>query len=448
VRINQLVAAYRGVDQSPTIVPMLELIDAGVVECVGVVAAGAEPGLGGGMTTMSLITADADTVSLSLRDCVYSSLEADCPVVIQSGAVGGVVAANKLSGTVTDADFDASPPDGTLKVTGNRIAIRNAGQWIYLSAPAIEPSAPAAPVADPQNTSAVLTWVEPYNGNAIITGYVITPYIGATAQATTTVGNVQTGTVTGLVNGTTYTFKVAAINEIGTGAQSPSSNAVIPVVRPSDVSGLAIWLRADTLGLTDGDPVLSWTDSSGLGRHAVPYIIPAPPTFQTNELNGKPIVRFDGVDDVLRTATFPLPQPITTFVVAKWATATDYKAILDGYTASTGIVDLEGASIRLYAGAVATFGVASTAWRLLAVTWDSASSVGRAEGGAGTLLDPGTAAQNGLTIGSGGLGSAGNAACDIAEIAVFSRVLTTSELNQIGGSYLAAKYGLTWTEVP
>jgi hypothetical protein len=34
--------------------------------------------------------------------------------------------------------------------------------------------------------------------------------------------------VTGLTNGTTYTFKVAAVNGVGTGAQSSASNAVAP----------------------------------------------------------------------------------------------------------------------------------------------------------------------------------------------------------------------------
>ena len=54
-----------------------------------------------------------------------------------------------------------------------------------------------------------------------------------------TVGNVTSDTVTGLTNGTAYTFTVAAINAVGTGAQSAASNSVTPrpttfrVLRPS-----------------------------------------------------------------------------------------------------------------------------------------------------------------------------------------------------------------------
>ena len=65
-----------------------------------------------------------------------------------------------------------------------------------------------------------MNWTAPSNGGSAITSYTITPYVGTTAQATTT--------ITGLTNGTTYTFKISATNAIGTGPQSAVSNAVKP----------------------------------------------------------------------------------------------------------------------------------------------------------------------------------------------------------------------------
>ena len=57
----------------------------------------------------------------------------------------------------------------------------------------------------------------------------MTPYIGANAQTPVPAGaSATTTTVTGLTNGTTYTFTVKATNAIGTGPESTPSNGVTP----------------------------------------------------------------------------------------------------------------------------------------------------------------------------------------------------------------------------
>ena len=63
----------------------------------------------------------------------------------------------------------------------------------------------------------------PSNGGSPITSYTVTPYVaGVPQQATTVTGN-PPATVTGLTNGTSYTFTVSATNAIGT---SPGVGAV------------------------------------------------------------------------------------------------------------------------------------------------------------------------------------------------------------------------------
>ncbi len=97
------------------------------------------------------------------------------------------------------------------------------------------PSAPTNVTATAANASATVTWAAPANGGSPITKYTVTPYVGSTAQATTTVSGsppASTATIGGLTNGTTYTFTVSATNAIGTGPASAPSNGVTPTSTP------------------------------------------------------------------------------------------------------------------------------------------------------------------------------------------------------------------------
>lgn len=98
------------------------------------------------------------------------------------------------------------------------------------------PGAPTGVTATAGSGQATVGWIAPASdGGAAITGYTITPYIGLTAQTPTTVGDILSTTITGLTNGSTYTFKVAAINAIGTGVQSAASSSVTPTAGYIDI---------------------------------------------------------------------------------------------------------------------------------------------------------------------------------------------------------------------
>jgi hypothetical protein len=92
------------------------------------------------------------------------------------------------------------------------------------------PVAPTGVTATAGSGSATVSWTAPASNNgSAVSGYVVTPYIGTVAQAATTFNSTATTQiVTGLTAGTTYTFKVSAINARGTGPQSTSSNGVTP----------------------------------------------------------------------------------------------------------------------------------------------------------------------------------------------------------------------------
>jgi hypothetical protein len=64
--------------------------------------------------------------------------------------------------------------------------------------------------------------------------------------------------------------------------------------------GLVMHLAADAIpGMSDGDAVVNWPDLSGNDRHGTQTVFSSQPKYHTQVLDGKPAVRFDGVDDVI-----------------------------------------------------------------------------------------------------------------------------------------------------
>jgi fibronectin type III domain protein/cysteine-rich secretory family protein len=107
------------------------------------------------------------------------------------------------------------------------------------------PSAPAITGVVAGDASATFTWNPPSStGGTPITSYVVTAYIGSTAQSSQTLPPTATSAAfTGLTNGATYQFTVAATNAAGTGPASTSysvtpSSAAVPPARMTAVGTL------------------------------------------------------------------------------------------------------------------------------------------------------------------------------------------------------------------
>ena len=95
------------------------------------------------------------------------------------------------------------------------------------------------------NAATTVTWTAPSSdGGASITSYVIKPSRGSAVRF----GNVTRDTVTGLTNGTAYSFTVATVNSVGTGPSSAASNSVTPTKATSKTA-----LKPSETKVTYGD---------------------------------------------------------------------------------------------------------------------------------------------------------------------------------------------------
>ena len=131
------------------------------------------------------------------------------------------------------------------------------------------PDAPAAVTAARGDGSAAVSWTAPaVDGGAPITAYLVTASPGG---ATATTAGATTATVSGLVNGTAYTFTVAASNAAGQGAPSAASAPVTPLGLPGAPTGA-------TATPSVGSATVTWTAPASDGGSAVlSYLVMASP---------------------------------------------------------------------------------------------------------------------------------------------------------------------------
>ncbi|MBV9923318.1 MAG: DUF1929 domain-containing protein [Pseudonocardia sp.] len=129
-----------------------------------------------------------------------------------------------------------APPGNYMLFILNSSGVPSMASFITLAPTLSAPATPTNVSATAGNASATVSWTAPDDGNSPITSYTVTPWVNGTAQTPVTVSGgppvPTTTTVTGLTNGTQYTFTVTATNTIGTSQQSAPSNAVTPSAAP------------------------------------------------------------------------------------------------------------------------------------------------------------------------------------------------------------------------
>jgi hypothetical protein len=225
----------------------------------------------------------------------------------------------------------------------------------------------------------------------------------------------------------------------------PDPMPFIPPLLP----GCVLWLRAD-LGVTlNAGNVSAWADQSGLGNDVTQATAADQPLLVASAQNGRPGVRFDGVDDSLdRAATNFFGSGAYSMVTAqKLNSIVANTAFLSDAIVTAGVAFyISGANrtvlhqnVEVHSDAAAVF--TPETW---VVSRAAASAPTMLLNGAPTALsntnpavnDPGAGAV--LSVGRFG-GLANYTAVDVYEVICYTRALTTAEQVQLA-NYLRARY--------
>lgn len=128
------------------------------------------------------------------------------------------------------------------------------------SVPTSFPNAPTSVIATAGAGEVSLTWTPPFNNGSIITDYII-QYSSNNGVSWITfndgTGANSSATVTPLVNGRSYIFRVAAVNSVGIGPYSLNSNPAIPNITVGAPTNLVAIPGNGLVNLTWAAPTVS-----------------------------------------------------------------------------------------------------------------------------------------------------------------------------------------------
>jgi hypothetical protein len=179
--------------------------------------------------------------------------------------------------STVDRDNIESPAAGLMvyNTDSNKPNYFNGLNWIEVTGAivggATEPDAPTGLFATAGDGEASLEFNAPANnGGAPITNYIVTTDPAGGSGS----GNASPITVTGLTNGTSYTFTLVAVNAVGSSVASAPSNAVTPVGAPdAPTDVVAAYTQGETSALISfeipanngGAPITGYTVTSNPG---------------------------------------------------------------------------------------------------------------------------------------------------------------------------------------
>lgn len=256
--------------------------------------------------------------------------------------------------------------------------------------------------------------------------------------------------ITGLTDDVEVDIEIRAVNGVGAGASSDTKSATPTSAgfSPADVPNGFLWLKGNdgtsispTVSESSGS-ISGIEDGFGVSADALQASPGAQPRINTRTLNSKPVIDFQG-DDNLRVV-LNKAQPTTWLIVGKVdAAANQY--FFDGDTTRQlfNVEDVSGYKFQTFAGGGSFLRSASadTNAHIFALTMNGSSSSISVDGktvASGTLS---TNAINGLVIGSR-YTDAEFLDGYIAEMLGYERIITQVERGELN-TYLSAEWGVS-----
>lgn len=168
------------------------------------------------------------SIDVDGSDRLYVANLSDSSLVIfAAGADGDVAPLHRIQGSSTGLNA----PSGMGVSSAGLITTQNSApnfQWMTFAALTFPPDVPTAVTGSAGNASAAVSWTAPSSdGGTAIIDYTATASPGG--QSCTVSAPATSCEVTGLTNGTPYTFTVTARNSQGSGSASPASSTVTPL---------------------------------------------------------------------------------------------------------------------------------------------------------------------------------------------------------------------------
>lgn len=212
---------------------------------------------------------------------------------------------------------------------------------------------------------------------------------------------------------------------------------------PTQIAGLKLWLKADSLVLSDNDPVSTWSDQSGNGNDVSQSVGTRKPIYKTNIQNSLPSVRFDRSVFQNLDGTFTFSYG-SAFSVANFNAASfpDYCAI---FSTNTGATNSDNYFTGDGAGSLTTFYTTGTAFdsshiwvnKVQTIEFATLSTIKLISG-----VDTTPASKTSISIGVGNP-SLGNRWWngDILEIIIYDTALSDNDRIRVE-NYLNSKYAL------